>query len=58
VQRVLWTDFAGGKPETAVTPTDILSVYWFFPPPAGAGTATPAKYPVDIVIDDLQFITP
>jgi hypothetical protein len=35
---------------------DILAVYWFFPPPAGVGTATPVSYPVDIVIDNLAFV--
>jgi hypothetical protein len=58
VQTILWTDFTGGKPEPGVTPKDIISIYWYFPPPAGAGTTTPTTYPVDITIDDLQFITP
>jgi hypothetical protein len=55
---ILWNDFIGGKPEAGVTPSDIISVYWFFPPPAGAGTATPTTYPVDLVIDDLSFVAP
>jgi hypothetical protein len=59
VQRVLWTDFTGGKPDPGVTPTDIISIYWYFPNPEGLGTTSPVvPYPVDIVIDDLQFITP
>jgi hypothetical protein len=53
-----WADFMGGLPEAGVTPSDITSFYWFFPPPAGAGTATPTTYPVDITIDNLSFITP
>jgi hypothetical protein len=53
---VLWTDFTGGRPEIGVTPTGILSIYWFLPVPAGAGTVAPTAYPVDIVIDDLSFI--
>jgi len=56
VQTILWSDFTGGKPEPGVTPSDILTVYWFFPPPAGVGTATPSPYPVDIVIDNLAFV--
>jgi hypothetical protein len=53
---ILWSDFTGGKPEPGVTPTDIISFYWFFPPPTGAGTASPTTYAVDIVVDDLSFI--
>ncbi len=55
---ILWTDFTGGKPTAAVTPGDIIGIYWFFPPPVGAGTTTPTTYPVDITIDDLSFIAP
>ncbi len=53
---VLWNEFTGGKPEPGVTPTDIISIYWYFPNPTGIGTATVVPYSVDIVIDDLQFI--
>jgi hypothetical protein len=56
VRTILWSDFTGGKPESGVTPSDILAVYWFFPPPVGAGTVTPTPYPVDIVIDNLAFV--
>jgi len=56
--NILWTDFTTGKPEAAVKPSDITSIYWFFPPPAGAGTTTPTTYPVDITIDNLSFISP
>ena len=56
VRTILWSDFTGGKPESGVTPSDILSVYWFFPAPVGAGTASPMPYPVDIVIDNLAFV--
>lgn len=55
---ILWTDFTGGKPELNVSPGDIISMYWFFPPPAGAGGTTPTTYPVDLVIDDLSFVAP
>jgi hypothetical protein len=51
VQKVLWGDFAGGQPEPSVTPSDIISIYWSIP-----WTATSSPYPVDIVLDDLQFI--
>jgi hypothetical protein len=51
VQIILWTDFTGGKPEPNVTPTDIVSIYWFLPFQSGI-----AAYPIDIVIDDLKFI--
>lgn len=53
-----WADFIGGLPEANVKPGDITSFYWFFPPPAGAGSAAPTTYAADITIDDLKFITP
>lgn len=56
VHTILWSDITRGKPEPNVTASDILSIYWFFPSPAGAGTATPVSYPVDIVIDNLAFV--
>jgi hypothetical protein len=55
---IRWAEFTGGKPEAGVTPSDITSFYWFFPPPAGAGGTTPTTYPVDITIDNLSFIAP
>ena len=51
-QKIMWADFTGGKPESGVTPTDIISVSAYFPW-AGAGSA---PYAADIVIDDLSFI--
>ena len=54
LQSLTWASFTGGKP-MPVVPSDILTVYWFFPPPAGAGTATPTTYAVDITIDNLAF---
>jgi hypothetical protein len=51
VRNVLWSDFTGGAPEASVTPSEIVSIYWYFPWSSGA---TP--YPLDLVIDDLQFI--
>jgi hypothetical protein len=56
VKTILWTDFTGGRPEQGVTPSDILAIYWFFPPPVGVGTANPVPYLVDIVIDNLAFV--
>lgn len=55
VQNLRWADFTGGKPQP-VKPADIITVYWFFPPPTGAGTATAVPYMADLVIDDLKFI--
>jgi len=52
VQNVLWTDLTGGTPDSSPTPSEITSIYWYFPW-SGAG-ATP--YDVDLVIDDLGFI--
>jgi hypothetical protein len=54
--KILWDDFKGGKPDKGVNPSDIVTVYWFFPPPSGAGGTTPTTYDVDITIDDLSFI--
>jgi alpha-L-fucosidase len=52
VVSVLWSDFAGGSPETSVaTPSEITNISWTIP---WTGGGTP--YPVDIVIDDLSFI--
>jgi hypothetical protein len=48
---VHWTDFTGGQPTAAVTPTGILSVYWNVPWSTGA-----TSYPVDIHIDNLAFL--
>ena len=54
VQSLAWADFTGGKP-MPVVPSDILTIYWFFPPPVGAGSTTPTTYDVDITIDNLTF---
>jgi hypothetical protein len=55
-QSILWSDFAGGSPDTSVNPSDIVAIHWFFPNPPGAGTDSPTLYQVDITIDDLSFI--
>jgi len=52
VVNILWTDFAGGKPESSVaTPAEITYISWTLP---WSGGGTP--YAVDLVIDDLSFI--
>jgi hypothetical protein len=56
LQTILWSDFTGGRPEAAVTASDILAIYWYFPAPAGAGTAAPTSYVADIVLDNLAFV--
>jgi hypothetical protein len=53
---VLWSDFAGGKPQATVTPSDIIGIRWVLPNPAGVGTASVVTYPLDIVVDNLAFI--
>jgi hypothetical protein len=51
VRNALWSDFTGGAPEASVTPSEIVSIYWYFPWSSGG---TP--YVLDLVIDDLRFI--
>jgi len=57
VQSIMWTDFAGGKPESDVKPSDIVSIHWFFPNPDGISSGTATPYNVDITIDDLSFVS-
>jgi hypothetical protein len=54
--KVLWEDFIEGKPDIKVIPTDILAIYWFFPPPTDVGKPTVMTYAADLTIDDLSFI--
>jgi len=56
--NVLWADLIAGRPAATVDPKEITNMAWAFPPPPGAGTTTPTTYPVDLTIDDLQFIAP
>jgi hypothetical protein len=56
--EVLWASLTGGSPSPSVDPSEITSIGWSFPPPAGAGTATPTAYAVDLFIDNLAFISP
>jgi hypothetical protein len=53
---VHWTDFTTGKPQAAVTPTDIIAIRFILPTPAGVGTASVTTYPLDLVVDDLKFV--
>jgi hypothetical protein len=48
---IKWTDFMGGQPTATVTPTAILSMYFNVPWTPGG-----AMYPVDLHLDNLQFI--
>lgn len=56
VVTVLWKDLTSGKPQASVTPSEITSIAWSFPAPAGAGTDSPTVYKADVVIDDLTFV--
>ena len=50
-QAVNWAQLTGGTPDASVTPSEITSIYWFFP-----WTDTTAPYALDFTIDDLKFI--
>jgi hypothetical protein len=54
--NVSWEQLSAGRPRASVDPAKLTSIVWIFPPPPGAGTATPAPYEADIVIDDVRFI--
>jgi hypothetical protein len=49
---VRWTDFKGGKPVDAVSPSEILGFQWSF---NWAG-ATGIPYAADVTIDDIAFV--
>ena len=53
---VLWSDFTTGKPEAAVTPSQIVGIRWGFPNPVGVATPSVVAYPLDVVIDNIAFI--
>lgn len=53
---VLWSDFTTGKPDASPKPADIVGIRWVLPTPAGAGTASPTTYPLDITVDNIAFI--
>ena len=54
--NLMWSDFSGGRPEASVNPSDILTIYWYLPPPPGVGTSSVTTYTADITIDNLKFI--
>jgi hypothetical protein len=54
--NVLWGDFTTGKPEAAVTPSQILAIRFIFPNPVGVATPSVAAYPLDVTIDNIAFI--
>jgi hypothetical protein len=58
VVRVLWDEFKGGSPEAAVTPSELTSISWALPAPAGVGTEGVTTYSVDLIIDDIRFASP
>jgi hypothetical protein len=58
VVTVLWDDLEGGSPEASVTPSELTSISWALPAPAGVDTASVSTYSVDLVIDDLKFVSP
>jgi hypothetical protein len=51
-QSVLWGSLTGGTPDASPNPSEITSIYWYFP---WTGTGD-TPYAVDLVIDDLKFI--
>lgn len=53
---IKWTDLKGGKPEATLNPSELTSIVFVLPNPAGVGTAAVTTYPVDITIDDLKFV--
>jgi hypothetical protein len=56
--EVRWDEFTLGRPRPDVDPASVTAIRWIFPPPPGAGTATPTPYAAELFIDDLQFIEP
>jgi hypothetical protein len=57
VINVTWAQLLGGAPAVTVNPSEITSIVWVIPPPAGAGGSTPATpYAIDVTLDDIGFI--
>ena len=54
---VLWGDLQRGSPEATVTPTELTSISWALPAPSGVDTTNVTTYSVDVVIDDLRFVS-
>jgi hypothetical protein len=57
VVTVLWDDLTGGSPEDSVTPSELTSIAWTLPAPAGVDTEAVSTYPVDLVVDDVRFVS-
>lgn len=53
---LMWGDFTTGKPEAAVTPSQILAIRFIFPNPVGVATPSVTSYPLDVTIDNIAFI--
>lgn len=53
---LMWSDFTTGKPEAAVTPSQILAIRFIFPNPVGVATPSVVSYPLDVTIDNIAFI--
>jgi hypothetical protein len=49
--KLLWADFAGGKPQASVTPSKLTNISFYFSYSVASG-----PYPVDMTIDDLSFV--
>lgn len=54
---ILWDELEGGSPDATVTPSELTSIAWSLPAPAGVGTEGVTTYSVDLVIDDLRFVS-
>lgn len=46
--QVRWRDLVDGCPEASVTPTELTSIAWYFPPSS-------QDYAIDLHLDDLRF---
>jgi hypothetical protein len=51
-QPVPWANLTGGVPVATVNPSEITTIYWYFPW-SGSGAA---QYPIDFTLDDLTLI--
>jgi hypothetical protein len=56
VINVTWAQLLGGSPTATVNPSEITSIVWIIPAPAGAGTAAATPYALDVTLDDIGLI--
>jgi hypothetical protein len=56
VHEVYWEQLTGGKPDASFDPAEITNLFWTFPVPDGARTASVEAYDVDLRVDDVAFI--